>query len=97
MMALAITGNVHFFKLKKIGSRRIVYPVHEMGEAKRDAKIPSAEVYSGFCILLELFSFEKISRIKIRITLITTPINISLNLVVKPKMELFPGIMIVSG
>lgn len=97
MAALTIVGTVHLFKLKKIGSRRIVYPVHEMGEARREAIIPSAETYSGFSMLTELFRFDKINRSKTRITLITIPVDILPNLVVNPMMELFPGMMIVSG
>ena len=95
--ALMIAGTVHFFKLKKMGRSRIVYPVHEMGEASREAMIPSAETYSGFPMLSELFRFDKINKIKTRITLITIPVDILLNLVVNPRMELFPGMMIVSG
>ena len=95
--ALMITGKVHLFRLKKMGRRRIVYPVHEIGEASRDAMIPSAETYWGFSILSEFLRFDKINRIKTRITLITIPVDILLNLVVNPRMELFPGMMIVSG
>ena len=68
-----------------------------MGEASRDALIPSAETYSEFSMSLEVFRFDKSNSMKTRMTLIRTPIGIAPNLVVKPKMELFPGMMIVSG
>jgi hypothetical protein len=95
--ALMIAGTVHFFKEKKMGRRRIVYPVHEMGEASSDAMIPSPETYSGFSMLSDVFRFDQINRIRTRITLIMMPVDMLLNLAVKPKMELFPGMMIVSA
>ena len=95
--ALRIAGTVHFFKEKEMGRSSIVYPVHEMGDASSDAMIPSAETYSGFYMLSDVFRFDQINRIRTRITLIAMPAGMLPNLVVNPNIELFPGMMTVSG
>ena len=91
------TGKVHFFRLKKMGRRRSVYPVHEMGEASRDAIIPNADTYSVRSKLVVVLNLVEISKAMTTITLTVRPTDKLLNLVVSPKIELFPGIMIVSG
>ena len=68
-----------------------------MGEARRDAIIPNAEICSDFSMLFDVLNFDQINRAKTRITLITIPAGILPNLAVNPRMELFPGMMIVSG
>jgi len=80
-----------------MGRSRIVYPVHEMGEASSDAMIPSAEICSDFSMSLCIFRFDKTNRIKTKMTLITMPVDMLSNLAVNPSMELFPGMIIVSG
>ena len=80
-----------------MGSRRIVYPVHEMGEASRDAMIPSADTYSTWSIMVVVLSLVKINKVMTTTTLTARPTDKLLNLVVRPKIELFPGMMIVSG
>jgi len=94
--ALMMTGNVHFFKLKKMGSSRMVYPVQEIGEASREAMIPSAETYSKRSKFPDDFSLDKTSRAKTAIRLMTRPKDKPSNLEVKPNMELFPGMIKVS-
>jgi len=91
-----ITGNVHFFKLKKIGSSRMVYPVQEIGEASREAMIPSAETYSKRSMFAGDFSLDKASRAKTTMALMTRPKDKPSNLEVKPNIELFPGMIKVS-
>ena len=73
MAALIVIGIVHFFRLKKIGSRRIVYPVQEMGEASRDAMIPSAEIFSEDSRSLDFFEVEMINKAATAITLKMMP------------------------
>jgi hypothetical protein len=57
--ALSFTGSVHFFRLKKIGSRKVVYPDHAIGEARMEAIIPKAEANSGYKSLADDFDFVK--------------------------------------
>ena len=73
MAALMITGNVHFLRLKKTGSRRIVYPVQEMGEASKDGMIPSAEILSEDSRSFDFFEIEMINKATTATTLKMMP------------------------
>jgi hypothetical protein len=94
--ALIIMGGDHFFRLKKIGRSRIVYPVHEMGEASSDAAIPSVEIYSEVSMSWGFLVLDQIKRVKTRTILIAIPTTMASNLDVRPTMELFPGMISVS-
>ena len=96
MNALVVTSAPHFLMLNKTGSSKIVYPVHEMGEARSDAIIPREEIYSSCPVPLGLPCLDMTSNAATAKTLNATPVFISLNLAVNPKIELFPGMINVS-